>query len=282
MPTVVSVEKVPFNGWVYDVSSENGVFDVFPGVTLKNTDSVYVCWPGCNMHEAFDLSRRAAEKVTEHFTPPIQLEFEKVMCPLALYTKKRYTYQCWEQPEKPKEEIVNVGTQIVRRDTCEYVRDVLGKITELIIKHNNEQDALIATRRAIQDLFEQNVETQRLILTRNIKRSYKNENIPHVRLAKRLADRNDVDQVRAGDRIQFVFVDNGNIETPAYVSANKIQLDAMAYFDKQFKTPIDTIWGLIMKPELIYTDIIDMYKSREKKKKDVQGFLKLFHLDARK
>ena len=79
MPKIVSIRKVHFEGWVYDLSTPVGSYAHESGAILKNTDSVYVRWKGCNMKRAFDLSEEAAAAITLAFPPPIQLEFEKVM-----------------------------------------------------------------------------------------------------------------------------------------------------------------------------------------------------------
>ena len=79
MPKIVSMRKVHFEGWVYDLSTPVGSYAHESGAILKNTDSVYVRWKGCNMKRAFNLSEEAAAAITLAFPPPIQLEFEKVM-----------------------------------------------------------------------------------------------------------------------------------------------------------------------------------------------------------
>ena len=99
-----------------------------------------------------------------------------------------------------------------------------------------------------------------------------------MRLAQRLNDRNDCDQVRAGERIQYIMVnDKSEIETPKYVAQHGMPVDVYAYFEKQLKTPIDTLWSLLLDPNVIYSDIIAAHKKRVRKTNDLQGFLKLFH-----
>jgi len=279
MPTIVSISTFHANEYVYDISTESGTFCIKNGIILKNTDSVYVRWKGVNMHRAFDLSQEAAQIVTKTFTKPIQLEFEKVMCPLFLYTKKRYTYQSWENPNTPVPTIQQIGTQMIRRDTCKYAREALTKITELIIKQQDQQAALLYTRKIVANLLNGDIDNTDLILTRNIKENYTNSNIPHVRLADRMIKRNDVNKVSPGERIKMIHIDNTNlvVEHPDFVQENNMRVDYFHYFNKQLKTPLDMIWGLIMDPSLVYTDIIANAEKKLNKTRNVEGFLRLFH-----
>ena len=278
MPQVMRISCIHACENVYDISSEAGSFCLANGAILKNTDSVYVQWIGADMKKAFELSSQAAQVVTKTFKEPIQLEFEKVMCPLFLYTKKRYTYQMWENYETPNPKIQQIGTQMIRRDTCKYAREVLAKITEFIIKDRDQDAALLYTRKAIADLLEGKTSMDDLILTRNLKDKYKNENIPHVKLAKRMQARNDVNKVTAGERISMLHIDDANIvEDPQFVRDNNLRINYMHYFQKQLKTPIDMIWGLIMDSSKVYSDIVLQAEKDLNKTRSIEGFLKLFH-----
>ena len=142
-----------YTGYVYDLSTSDGTFMAYPTITVKNTDSVYVMWKSSNMHEAFQISKEAANAVTKNFPSPIELEFEKVMCPLALYSKKRYTFQMWERPDAPNPVIQQVGTQVVRRDTCKYVQNAMQTITTLLIQQQDKEAALKHSRQVVCNLL---------------------------------------------------------------------------------------------------------------------------------
>lgn len=286
MRTVTCIEESDFDGYVYDMSTRSGTFSVSAvtremPIHLKNTDSVYVRWKGARMEDAFRLSSEAAEFASQSFPSPILLEFEKVMCPLALYTKKRYSFQMWENPESPCKALQHVGTQVIRRDTCLFVRSMLSNVLELIIKRNDVDAALQHSRLEIERLLTGEVSMQELTLSRQYKDTYKNPNIPHVRLAERLRQRKDVNQVRPGDRVSFVMIDHADgIETPEYTKERGLPIDVMMYFDKQLKTPLDMIWGLVMEPEKVYTDLLERSKRKSQKEKALNGYLRLFHRAA--
>lgn len=59
-------------------------------VIYGDTDSVMVCFGTQDLAKAMELGRQGAAFVTEHFTKPINLEFEKVYWPYLLINKKRF------------------------------------------------------------------------------------------------------------------------------------------------------------------------------------------------
>ena len=118
-----------------------------------------------------------------------------------------------------------------------------------------------------------------LILTKSVKDTYKNENIPHIRLAKRMEARNDLYKPRPGDRLPYLHIDHPKheLEHPEFIKEHNWRVHYAIYVKKQLKTPIDMIWGLIMDASLVYADIICDANGRVNKEKNIAGFLKLFH-----
>lgn len=72
------------------------------------------------IEEAMKLGKEAADFVTQYFTQPIKLEFEKVYCPYLLMNKKRYAGLLWTKPDK-FDKIDAKGIETVRRDNCGIV-----------------------------------------------------------------------------------------------------------------------------------------------------------------
>jgi hypothetical protein len=92
LSAVARVVEVAYDGWVYDMTTKNHHFAAGVGqLVVHNTDSIFVCFqPDMrDVKEAFGLGAEAAALVTKTFKRPIELEFEKVYCPLLLIGKKR-------------------------------------------------------------------------------------------------------------------------------------------------------------------------------------------------
>lgn len=151
---VLSVECVgetSFNEYVYDIETKEGVYVAGSGsgILVKNTDSCYVKFDldkesfknsdgtfdeVSYMKENFRLAKECAERITKTFKKPIDLEFEKFMYPFFLYEKKRYAYQEWTEPERPHLELEYKGLSVVRRDYCQYVKEVCNTLFEILMK----------------------------------------------------------------------------------------------------------------------------------------------------
>ena len=148
---VISIEFVGYEETVYDLETAAGTFVAGGsknGILVKNTDSCFVKFP---LHKSdystkeefmkaiFELAKKCARYCTSRCKPPIELAFEKVMCPLDLFAKKRYGYLEWTDPrfpdsDKEKKPIVHYkGLQLIRRDTCKHVKEELNEIFNIIM-----------------------------------------------------------------------------------------------------------------------------------------------------
>ena len=131
---IISIECVgeTEGEYVYDLETEDGTFQAGYGdIILKNTDSIYTIFNGYDMSpehikesmkKIFEVSIEAAKMISDTFPDPMELEFEKVMFPFILASKKRYAALIWTNPDKP--DYVDIkGLQSVRRDNCPFVRE---------------------------------------------------------------------------------------------------------------------------------------------------------------
>lgn len=268
--------------YVYDIETEDGTFQCGPGcMIVKNTDSIYTKFeiPNSNtmseeelLKETEKVSEECAKRITETFKPPIMLEFEKIMYPILLVSKKRYAYQGYE-PSKNK--LVNTGVdvkglQLVRRDNCPYVRDVCSEILEKILVEKNIQSAEQILCLRTKELILNEVPIEKLIISKKLKSKYTEVNKngqalskpAHWYLTQRMKERDPMGAPKPGDRVPYVFVEIDydklkkkkseikqcdRIEAPAYVVEKKINIDTLYYLDHQFKEPIYTIFSCIVK-----------------------------------
>jgi DNA polymerase delta subunit 1 len=93
----------------------------YPGsvVIYGDTDSIYVAFSldelpphiqdprtpedkDTLMRWVFQRSQECADRISEEYIKPIELEFEKVFFPLLLFKKKRYTGLVYEKPTEVK------------------------------------------------------------------------------------------------------------------------------------------------------------------------------------
>ena len=281
--TIVSIESLGFvDDYVYDLETNDGTFSTGDGIILKNTDSCYVKfdvdkskYPDDDTHaymkEHFRLAEECALKVTQTFKPPIELEFEKVMCPFLLFAKKRYAYLEWTNPEK-SDHIDYKGIQIVRRDNCQYVKDVSMAILNKIMYDRDIPAAKKVAEDGVKDLLNDKIPLKKLIVSKSLNKYYKKDGVPvlwneaevsfpHVRLAQKLIKVDPMGHPKPPDRVPYVYIKTKNpkalqwerVAHPDYM--NKDKIDSLYYLDKQLQSPIDMLFELLIDdPTVIYAE----------------------------
>ena len=287
---IISIEELGIEKVVYDLETESGTFvagGLETGILVKNTDSCYVKFPihmsdfkqyGDKQEEEFmkanfKMAEDCAKYCTSQFKPPIELAFEKYMYPLMLFAKKRYAYKEWTNPSIPDEEIHYKGLQLVRRDTCRYVKEELNHTFEIIMNQKSKEDAKKAAlpfiQKSVKNLLDGNIDYNKLVLSKQLRARYvvrKNKvsntfhwtnnmiSQPHVRLAQQLADKNPANHPKPPDRVPYLFIEKkGNnllqcdkVLHPEEFDPSKNKIDSLYYFDRQYQKPIDMVFQFMV------------------------------------
>lgn len=161
-------------------------------VVYGDTDSIYCKFKSdlkgqAHMDWVFKVAPECADRISATFKKPIELEFEKVMYPFILFSKKRYASLFWTNPIN-YDYIDYKGIQVVRRDNCEYVRENSKKIFEYILKNDKvlnydfeSVEEVIETskeyaRNKIRMLVNSEVPMKQLVLSKSIRAGYAFDN----------------------------------------------------------------------------------------------------------
>ena len=237
----------------------------FPGAKVRygDTDSVMVEFDvqGRKGQEAIDYSwaqgELASEQCSKLFRAPNDLELEKVYCPYFLYSKKRYAAKMYEGKSNKdgspvlKEDgsrlvvfkkIDIKGLQVVRRDTCGYVRGVLKQLLNLVLDSNDPRPAIEFARQSARTLLAGKIEPASLFMSKQLGSDYKTRQ-PHVEVRDKIRKRAPGSEPQNGDRVQFLITKGPGLlcekaEDPAYVAENKVPIDYYYYFDHQLQKPV--------------------------------------------
>lgn len=160
--------------------------------------------------ESIELGKIAAKNATKNlFKFPVKLEYEKVYCPLLLLSKKRYIGELYgENPEKP-DTIDKKGVVIKRRDNFPLLKTVYTHVIDTLMKKG--KTGLNETKEYIEDILYKIINNefttlQDFIISKTLKSDYKNTNIPHLVLAKKMKERDPNSAPQSNDRVPYVFV----------------------------------------------------------------------------
>ena len=256
-PTAIKKIEVLHESWdghVYDLETAAGTFQAGVGqMIVKNTDSVMVEFDvqGRKGQEAIDysweLGERAAAECTKLFKEPNELELEKVYCPYFLYSKKRYAAKLYEknkQGEVVFKKIDVKGLQVVRRDSCAYVRETLKKLLEMVLDSDDPLPAIKFARQAAKDLTEGKVPYEKLLMSKQLASAYK-VRMPHVTVRDKIRARAPGSEPKQGDRVSFLIVEAprdallaDKAEDPAWVLSKGLKIDYKYYYTNQMRNPV--------------------------------------------
>jgi len=261
------MEKIPYRGYVYDLTTENHHFAAGIGnMIVHNTDSVFFTF---NLQDpqtgepirgkkaleiTIEIAQDAAHLCTDYLKPPMELSYEKTLMPFIILSKKRYVGMLYEtNPNKGK--LKYMGLSIKRRDSCDYLKDTYGSILNILMKENDIQKATEYLDKALNHLVEGKVPMDKLMITRALRSDYKNPHtIAHKVLADRIGKRDPGNKPKPGDRMKFVFVHSPGstkklllgerIETPEYILENRLKIDYTYYITNQLMKPLQQLFGL--------------------------------------
>ena len=252
----VSVLHETWDDYVYDIETEAGTFQAGVGcMVVKNTDSVMVEFDvqGRTGQDAIDYSwvqgELAAEACTKLFKAPNDLELEKVYCPYFLYSKKRYAAKMYEKKGDNVvfKKIDVKGLQVVRRDTCMYVRKILKQLLDLVLNSNDPRPAIEYARTCGRELLTGKVDMTDLTMSKQLGADYKTRQ-PHVEVRNKIRKRAPGSEPQNGDRVPFLITKGGSLlcekaEDPVYVIEHRVPVDFMYYFDHQLQKPVCDLLG---------------------------------------
>ena len=254
LPCVPIASTVTMRGRQMIEETKNYVEEHFPGAKVRygDTDSVMVEFDvqGRKGQEAIDYSwvqgELAAEQCTRLFKQPNDLELEKVYCPYFLYSKKRYAAKMYEKKGGVVvfKKIDVKGLQVVRRDSCPYVRETLKSLLGMILDSDDPRPVIQFVRQASADLVAGKIPIEKLQMSKQLASAYKVP-MPHVAVRDKIKARAPGSEPQQGDRVQFVIVTGPRdakmyekAEDPVWVKEQGIQVDYQYYFTNQLKKPV--------------------------------------------
>jgi DNA polymerase delta subunit 1 len=280
LPLVAIASTVTMRGREMIEETKNYVEANFPGAKVRygDTDSVMVEFDvqGRKGQEAIDYSWQqgelAAEQCTRLFKAPNDLELEKVYCPYFLYSKKRYAAKMYEaksnkdgtpvlkedgSPVIAFKKIDVKGLQVVRRDSCPFVRETLKALLGQVLESSDPRPVIDAARAAARRLLSGEVPIEKLTMSKQLAAAYKVK-MAHVEVRDKIRARAPGSEPQQGDRVAFVIVKGDGkmfekAEDPGWVLEKNLPLDYQYYFSNQFKKPVQDL----LEPLVSAADIFD-------------------------
>lgn len=254
-----------YNGYVYDIETEYGVFHAGIGdLIVKNTDSIFCKFP---IHDeetgavvkgkaalpgAIKAGQRAAEEIKAVLPQYQSLAYEKTLFPFILFSKKRYVGNLYEDDHTVKPKQKSMGIALKRRDYAPLVKKIYGGIINILLNENDLDASVQFFRSQLRDLVDGKYPLEDLIISKTLKGEYKDPSkIAHRVLADRIGERDEGNKPMVNDRIPFVYIhapeaklQGDRIEHPEYIRDNGITPDYQFYITNQLMKPITQLYAL--------------------------------------
>jgi len=205
------------------------------------------------MESHFVLAEQLAEIISKEFRPPHDLEFEKAYSPYLLFKKKRYAGMMYTNPTKP-DKLDCKGLQLVRRDSCPYVRRVSEDILQCIMSTKDKQRAWTIAKEYVIKLLRAEEPMDSFVVSKALKSNYKNpDSQPHLQVANKIGERRGY-PVPSNERVAFIVVENERVpdgliasraEDPEYAKEKGLLMDRLHYLDSQMDGPLDTLLNIL-------------------------------------
>ncbi|KAK2196823.1 bifunctional DNA-RNA polymerase superfamily/DNA-directed DNA polymerase [Babesia duncani] len=239
-------------------TSSNG-YEFNAKVVYGDTDSVMIKFGTMDIQRSIDLGVEAAEYITSKLIRPITLVFEKVYLPLILMTKKRYAGLLYTNPNQ-YDKIDCKGIEIVRRDYCLLVQQMMERVLHLLLVELNLNGAIEYIKGRITELLKNEIDISLLVVTKSLGKIDYDMRLPHVELAKKLKQRDPGKAPAVGDRVSYLIVKGmkdqkqfERAEEPLYVVENNLAIDTNHYLDA-IKTSLFRVLEVITpNPESLFS-----------------------------
>src|SRR3989344_5959932 len=150
------------------------------------------------------------------------------------------------------------GLAIVRRDTCELVREIMRGILSFVMERKDPEGAYEFVVKNIEDLVSGGVPLEKLQITNSVKDLESYTNPQHqVTVVKKMMERNAFDIPRCGDRVPYVIIHDPKCgliseraEHPEFVREHGLKLDIQYYLTNQIQSRVEVITNVLPVPAL--------------------------------
>lgn len=261
---------------VYDLETLNHHFAAGIGtIVVHNTDSVFVDFgdEDKSIARAMHLGKEACELVNAKFKAPISLEFEKVLAPVRLIAKKKYTGKYWTKPDK-HDKIYNRGIETERRDNAPMVGKTLRRIQKALFEDESVEAAVAAAKDAVKRVYMCDWPLEDYVISETLAKEpheYKPMR-PAPALALKLRKRDPMIAPRLGQRVPYVMLPKlkgtsqaDAAEAPGYARENSMWPDPDYYVESQLRGPIERLLKYVI-PDKEIREIFTGSHTRKRKR----------------
>jgi len=203
-----------------------------------------------------ELTEEAGKFITGTLKEPHDFEFDKVIYPFIIFSKKRYTGMFYEDsPDSCKEK--SMGIVLKRRDNAPFLKLVYGSAVKELLLRQDVAAAVKVVKEGVRALVEGKIKLSMLTITKSLRSEYKTTPPAHKILADRMAVRDPGNAPASGERVGYVYIkpqagqkasdlQGERVETPAFIREKGLEPDYEYYILHQLMNPISQLFGIFV------------------------------------
>lgn len=177
--------KKKYNGYVYDLETEEGIFQAGIGsIVVKNTDSIFIRMNMINkstkelltnnqsLKWSINLGQIASKLLKNRLPYPQNMEYEKTFYPFCILAKKKYVGNKYENdPSKFKQACM--GIVLKRRDNPPIVKKIIGGMLDIMLNYMDKEQVIQYVKNSIEDLLNGKYSIKNFITSKALRDGYK-------------------------------------------------------------------------------------------------------------
>ena len=261
-------------------------------VVYGDTDSIFIKFETLDSYgnrlygydAVFDSMIKCTEAalcISRSLKSPHNLEMEKAIWPFILVTKKRYVGNYYTSIFKPSCYRNANGIALKRRDNAKILKHIFGNMIDIIMSKYSVEEAVHYIKSECYAMLRGGHSIDYFIFSKTLRSYYKNPTrIAHKVLADRIGVRDPGNKPRSNDRIHYAFIINkeaqlqgDKIETPEFITSNKLCINYELYLTNQLEKPISQIIELYHRGSINIKRIFENIKTEYQN--DAMGVRKL-------
>jgi len=240
-------------------------------IIYGDTDSIMFVLPNIdNATDCWTEARKIEKEINKIFPPKVYFELEKVMSKMISFKKKMYYAELCDDTGKIVD-ILTKGIALVRRDRVGILKSIYNKMMRLSVTEAPIEDFFEALTFELHRLFTNQVDIEDLIMTCELGKEYKNENVVQVIFSKKMQERGQ--PITPGTRMRFLFIkvddpdanQGPRAEDPDYYLNNRktCHIDPIYYLESKICNSIDQIFSVVWNRPKTMKQILRSYKAKD-------------------
>ena len=160
------------------------------------------------LNKCIAMGRYINNDIKKYLKGVQDLEYEMVVYPLIMFTKKRYVGNIYEDDGAHCEGRKTMGIVLKRRDNAPILKEIFGGVIETMLNDTDNVEAIdMKITKMFNDFSNGSFPLKQFIITKKLLAHYANPSgTPHKVLADRMAERDSGTAPEANERLAYVIV----------------------------------------------------------------------------